>query len=134
MKKDDGLYFIARTVFGGLLKYPKIQEANHIVNADLIQIGQNLTIPLPCSCDDVENQKVVHYAHVVEAGSSFELIAKQFGTDARTLMDLNGINDSMLIAGEPVDVPLKGIVFLSFSVSGFFVFVNVIYFLTKEKH
>ncbi|KAJ4715871.1 LysM domain-containing GPI-anchored protein like [Melia azedarach] len=87
VKKDDGLYFIART--------------------DLIQIGQNLTIPLPCSCDDVENQKVVHYAHVVEAGSSFGLIAKQFGTDARTLMDLNGINDSMLIAGEPVDVPLK---------------------------
>lgn len=109
VKKDDGLDFIARTIFGQLLKYQKIVEANNISNPDLIQIGQNLTIPLPCSCDDVDNAKVVHYAHVVEEGSSFELIAQKFGTDRETLMKLNGIDDdSKLIAGEPLDVPLKG--------------------------
>ncbi|GAY46119.1 hypothetical protein CUMW_094540 [Citrus unshiu] len=108
VKKDDGLDFIARTIFGQLLKYQKIVEANNISNPDLIQIGQNLTIPLPCSCDDVDNAKVVHYAHVVEEGSSFVLIAQKFGTDRDTLMKLNGIHDdSKLIAGEPLDVPLK---------------------------
>ena len=109
VKKDDGLDFIARTIFGQLLKYQKIVEANNISNPDLIQIGQNLTIPLPCSCDDVDNAKVVHYAHVVEEGSSFAIIAQKFGTSRDTLMKLNGIDDdSKLIAGEPLDVPLKG--------------------------
>ena len=110
VKKDDGLDFIARTIFGQLLKFQQIVEANNISNPDLIEVGQNLTIPLPCSCDDVDNAKVVHYAHVVEEGSSFELIAQKFGADKDTLMKLNGIDsDSKLIAGQTIDVPLRGI-------------------------
>ena len=114
VKKDDGLFFIASEVFAGLVEYEKIQTANKIPNANLIEIGQNLTIPLPCSCDDVDgDNKVVHYAHVVQSGSSLESIAKEFGTDEDTLKKINEIaDDSKLIADKPIDVPLKGLNFL----------------------
>ncbi|KAL5788977.1 hypothetical protein ACOSP7_005926 [Xanthoceras sorbifolium] len=108
VKKDDGLYFIAAEVFAGLVVSEKIQKANNIPNPDLIIVGQNLTIPLPCSCDEVDGEKVVHYAHVVESGSSLESIAQQFGTDQESLKKLNDIpDDSKLIADQPIDVPFK---------------------------
>ncbi|KAK3195790.1 hypothetical protein Dsin_027100 [Dipteronia sinensis] len=108
VKKDDGLFIIASEVFSGLVVYEKIQQANKIPNANLIDVGQNLTIPLPCSCDDVDGDKVVHYAHVVQSESSLESIAKQFGTDEDTLKKINDIaDDSKLIADQAIDVPLK---------------------------
>ncbi|GLT96889.1 hypothetical protein SLE2022_144810 [Rubroshorea leprosula] len=108
VKKDDGLYFIASTVFSGLLKYQQIVVANKIPDENKIDIGQKLWIPLPCSCDEVSGEKVVHYAHVVEAGSTVEEIAKRFGTDSQTLLSINGMaNDSQLMADQSLDVPLK---------------------------
>lgn len=109
MKKDDGLYFIASVVFSGLLKYQQIVAANNIPDENKIEIGQKLWIPLPCSCDEVDGEKVVHYAHVVQAGSTVEEIARQFGTNSRTLLSINGMaNDSQLMADQSLDVPLKG--------------------------
>ncbi|KAJ0076759.1 hypothetical protein Patl1_35927 [Pistacia atlantica] len=108
IKKDDGLWHIAVEVFRGLVTQDRLQAANNISNPNVIIDGQNLTIPLPCSCDSVNNQKVVHYAHVVEKGSTLESIAQQFGTDKDTLVQLNGIDDSKLLAGSAIDVPLQG--------------------------
>ncbi|CAK7329370.1 unnamed protein product [Dovyalis caffra] len=108
VKKDDTLYHIAAEVFSGLVTFQEIAAVNNITNADLIEVGQKLWIPLPCSCDDVDGVKVVHYGHVVETGSSLELIAQEYGTSRDTLMKLNGIaNDSSLLAGQVLDVPLQ---------------------------
>ncbi|KAF8410321.1 hypothetical protein HHK36_002848 [Tetracentron sinense] len=108
VQKGDGLDHIARDVFAGLLKYQRIVEVNNITNPDLIEVGQELWIPLPCSCDDVDTEQVVHYAHVVPPGSSIEQIADKYGTTKDTLLKLNGITDpSKLQAGEVLDVPLK---------------------------
>ncbi|KAK4848246.1 hypothetical protein QYF36_010726 [Acer negundo] len=108
VKKNDTLFLIASEVFSGLVVYEKIVEANKIPNANVIEIGQNLTIPLPCSCDDVDGDKVVHYAHVVQSGSTLKSIAKEFGTDEDTLKKINDIaDDSKLFADQPIDVPLK---------------------------
>ncbi|OMP06244.1 Peptidoglycan-binding Lysin subgroup [Corchorus capsularis] len=108
VQPDDGLYHIAAEVFSGLVLYPQIQQANGIVDANKIEIGQELKIPLPCSCDEVNGEKVVHYAHVVESGSTLAVIARQFGTDEETLSRLNGgVTDSTLKADQAIDVPLK---------------------------
>lgn len=91
------------------MKFPEIQQVNQIPNANLIVTGERLWIPLPCSCDDVEEQRVVHYGHVVEAMSTMEGIAKQFGTTSDVLFKLNDISDdSKLIAGNAIDIPLTG--------------------------
>ncbi|KAL9370594.1 hypothetical protein Peur_035734 [Populus x canadensis] len=108
VQPDDGLYYIASNVFMGLLTYQRIQQVNKIENANEIDVGQELWIPLPCSCEEVEGERVVHYAHLVEEGSTVEEIAEKFGTTNDTLYRLNGIaNNSQLIAATAFDVPLK---------------------------
>ncbi|WOK98414.1 chitin elicitor-binding protein [Canna indica] len=104
----DGLDAIARGVFDGLVTYKEIAAANNISDPNAIQVGQELYIPLPCSCDDVGGEAVVHYAHVVASGSSVSAIAEEFGTKEETLMTLNGISDpKSLQAGQVLDVPLR---------------------------
>ncbi|GMI73350.1 lysM domain GPI-anchored protein 2 precursor, LysM-containing receptor protein 1, CEBiP-like 1 [Hibiscus trionum] len=108
VQPGDGLYHIAAEVFSRLLLYPQIAAANSIGNADLINVGDKLKIPLPCSCDEVDGQKVVHYAHMVKSGSSLGEIAQEFGTDEETLARINGIKaERDLKADQPIDVPLK---------------------------
>ncbi|KAJ7967087.1 LysM domain-containing GPI-anchored protein like [Quillaja saponaria] len=104
----DDLYHIAAEVFSGLVTYPQIQAVNKIVNSSLIMPGQELWIPLPCSCDEVNQTKVVHYGHVVQPGSTVEKIAQDYNTSSVTLLSLNGIADAKdLKAGQVLDVPLK---------------------------
>lgn len=131
--KDDGLYHIAYDVFGGLLDYPSIVSANKIKDPNRIDIGQKLWIPLPCSCDDVDGQEVVHYGHVVASGSSVAKIAAEFGTNSNTLMMLNNITDpKSLVAGQVLDVPIKGLFLLSLIFSLQYIFL-VKYFVLYNR-
>ncbi|CAH2051488.1 unnamed protein product [Thlaspi arvense] len=108
VKEGDTLYLIASEIFGALVLYPKISQVNSIPDPNDIKTGQKLWIPLPCSCDDLNDQDVVHYAHVVKSGSSLGEIAAQFGTDNTTLARLNDISgDAQLTADNPLDVPLR---------------------------
>lgn len=108
VQAGDDLDTIARSKFNLFVTYQEIAAVNNIPNPNLIKVGQNLWIPLPCSCDDVEGDRAVHYAHVVESGSSVAEIAQQLGTTEDTLMKLNGIkNPKDLLAGAILDVPLK---------------------------
>ncbi|XVE93988.1 hypothetical protein REPUB_Repub01dG0241600 [Reevesia pubescens] len=108
VQANDSLSHIAAEVFSHLVLFPQIAAANGIANPNVILVGQELKIPLPCSCDDVDGEKVVHYAHVVESGSSLEKIAQEFGTDEETLARLNGITaENELKAEQAIDVPLK---------------------------
>ncbi|CAK9177909.1 unnamed protein product [Ilex paraguariensis] len=106
---DDGLFHIASEVFAGLVTVKQIQAVNKIENANVITVGQELQIPLPCSCDEVDGEKVVHYGLVVAAGSTVEGIAQQYNTTQDTLLRLNKLaSPNDLIAGVALDVPLKG--------------------------
>ncbi|CAI0407752.1 unnamed protein product [Linum tenue] len=111
VQQGDSLSVIATSVFMRLVTYQQIAAANSRIVPDPNEIepGEKLWIPLPCSCEDVEGEKVVHYTHLVEAGNSVEGIASEFGTSNETLYRLNGIaSDRQLIAGTPFDVPLRG--------------------------
>lgn len=109
----DGLYHIAAEVFGNLVTDHQIQAANNIKDANLIFVGQKLWIPLPCSCDEVDGQRVLHYGHVVSPGSSVDAIAAQYNTSQDTLLRLNGLTSPKdLKAGAVLDVPLPSIYFI----------------------
>uniref|UniRef100_A0A5B7AQU7 Putative lysM domain-containing GPI-anchored protein 2 n=1 Tax=Davidia involucrata TaxID=16924 RepID=A0A5B7AQU7_DAVIN len=104
----DGLYHIAAEVFSGLVTFPQIQAVNNISDANVINVGQELWIPLPCSCDDVGGERVVHYGHLVASGSTVEGIAQQYNTSAAVLLTLNGLTSpNDLKADSVLDVPLK---------------------------
>nr|XP_023879618.1 lysM domain-containing GPI-anchored protein 2-like [Quercus suber] len=111
---DVGLYNIAFFTFSNVVTYPEIAKFNRLPNPDKIMVGQNLSIPLPCSCDEVDGVEVVHYGHVVESGSSVDKIAAEYGTTPAILLQLNNMtNASQLQADQVLDVPLKG--FLPFT-------------------
>lgn len=106
---DSGLDAIARYTFDQFVTYQEIAEANKdkITNVDVITLGEELYIPLPCSCDPVQGKEVAHLAHIVATGSSVPEIAEEFGTDVNTLLQLNGNFDpTKLQAGQILDVPL----------------------------
>ncbi|KAK9129272.1 hypothetical protein Sjap_009759 [Stephania japonica] len=108
VKAGDGLDHIARDVFGALVTYQQIQAVNGIANASLIMVGQELWIPLPCSCDKVDGSQVVHYGHVVAPKSTLQQIADAYGSRVETLLRLNGLADPRdLLAGAVLDVPLR---------------------------
>ncbi|CAK8578231.1 unnamed protein product [Lathyrus sativus] len=107
IKPGDTLSQIAMVRFAGLMTYQQIQTANKIPDANNITAGDTLWIPLPCSCDRVDDSSVMHYAHLVEPGSSIDIIAQKYGTTSQTLLSINGINDpKTLKAGQVLDVPL----------------------------
>lgn len=95
--------------FNRFVTYQEIASANNITDPNLIVVGQGLVIPLPCSCDDVEGKKVLHYGYVAEKGSSVEGIGSEFGVSGEVLMRVNGLKDPKeLQAGQILDVPLRG--------------------------
>lgn len=73
-------------------------------------MGEELWIPLPCSCDEVGGERAVHYGHLVPAGSTLEEIAQEYNTTQDTLLTLNRLaSPKDLLAGAVLDVPLQGI-------------------------
>lgn len=105
----DTMSDIATVVFSGLVTYQQIQAFNNVTDASLIVPGQELKIPLPCSCDEVGGERVVHYGYAVESGDTVGGIAQEFNTTEETLLALNGLSSPKnLLANVPLDVPLKG--------------------------
>ncbi|GAB4838618.1 hypothetical protein Ancab_028163 [Ancistrocladus abbreviatus] len=106
--KNDFLYYIAADIFTNFVTDDEIQAVNGIINASLIQPGQKLWIPLPCSCDEVDGQMVIHYGYMVPSGAIVAQIAETYGTTVETLLSLNNLSSpSKLMADEPLDVPLR---------------------------
>lgn len=88
----------------------EIQAVNNISDANLIIVGKDLWIPLPCSCDEVGGERVVHYGYVVPGGATLDEIAQEYNTTQDTLLALNGLaSPKDLLAGAVLDVPLQGI-------------------------
>jgi chitin elicitor-binding protein len=105
----DGLDHIARDVFDAFVTYQEIATANNITNVNLIQVGQKLRIPLPCTCDQVDGADVMHFAYSVAKGDDPPGIAAKFGVTESTLLSVNKITDpKSLIQGQILDVPLPG--------------------------
>lgn len=111
----DYLSHIVSDIFAGLFTVQELQTVNNISNPNLIQPGDKLWIPLPCSCDDVDDEKVVHYGRLVSAGNTIEAIAQQYNVSQDTLLRLNGLaSPKQLLAGSVLDIPLKGTPFFNF--------------------
>ncbi|KAK9987599.1 hypothetical protein SO802_027838 [Lithocarpus litseifolius] len=106
--KDDTLFHIAAEIFSRLVTFEEIAAFNNIADPNNITAGQQVRIPLPCSCDEVEGVPVVHYGHVVQPGGSVDQIATEFGTTPDILLKLNGMTSATALqAYQVLDVPLK---------------------------
>ncbi|KAL6601373.1 hypothetical protein ACP70R_044593 [Stipagrostis hirtigluma subsp. patula] len=108
IRAGDTLDAIARGVFAGLVTFQDIAAANNVSDPNKVAVGQQLWIPVPCSCDPVGGEPVVHYTYVAPAGSSVAGIAQEFGTTEETILAVNRMHDAKsLVAGQVLDVPLR---------------------------
>jgi len=109
VRAGDTLDAVARGVFAGLVTYQDIAAANNVSDPNRVAVGQQLWIPVPCSCDPVAGQPVVHFTYVVPTGTSVASIAQEFSTTEETILAVNKMPDAKaLIAGQVLDVPLRG--------------------------
>ncbi|XP_066399879.1 chitin elicitor-binding protein-like [Miscanthus floridulus] len=108
VRAGDTLDAVARGVFAGLVTYQDIAAANNVSDPNRVAVGQQLWIPVPCSCDPVADQPVVHFTYVVPTGTSVASIAQEFSTTEETILAVNKMPDAKaLIAGQVLDVPLR---------------------------
>uniref|UniRef100_A0A803LTH8 non-specific serine/threonine protein kinase n=1 Tax=Chenopodium quinoa TaxID=63459 RepID=A0A803LTH8_CHEQI len=116
-KAESGkdLNYISKTLFNSLTTDQLVKDVNHLEDSDTLIEGQKLWIPLPCSCDDEEGQKVVHYAHAqLQTGhpsnglaTNTGQIAAKFGINLRTLQKLNNLTSNEPVYGKIIDIPLQ---------------------------
>ena len=108
VRAGDTLDAIARGAFAGLVTYQDIAAANNVSDPNKVAVGQQLWIPVPCSCDPVGGDPVVHLTYVAPAGSSVAGIAQEFGSTEETILAVNKMPDAKgLLAGQVLDVPLR---------------------------
>lgn len=106
---QSNLYTVQNKFEHGLLTYqPEIVSANHIADAN---DRRKLWIPLPCSCDKVDDAEVTHFAYVVPNGENTLEIAAKYGVSESALLKFNNItNHTTLRQGQILDIPLQGMV------------------------
>ncbi|GLJ09419.1 hypothetical protein SUGI_0109220 [Cryptomeria japonica] len=105
----DTLQSIAESVFGGLVTWDQLKDANKIADTGIIDVGQSLVIPLPCTCFNGTDDGLpaVYMSYVVRNGDSLISIGKAFGTTVTDLMGVNSLQSSLITAGDILAVPLS---------------------------
>uniref|UniRef100_A0A0E0J2Y8 Protein kinase domain-containing protein n=1 Tax=Oryza nivara TaxID=4536 RepID=A0A0E0J2Y8_ORYNI len=120
IQPNDNMSYIAAQ-FDDFVTYQEIAAASNISNPDFLEVGQELWIPLPCSCDQVEGNNVTHFAYKVRAADNVSKIAARFGVKESTLLKINGITDPKnLTQGQILDVPVTVQWFRIMTVTGSF--------------
>jgi len=77
-----------------------LAEANGLADADLIQVGQTLTVPTGGSASGSGS------AYTVRAGDTLGLIAARHGTSIRRLLELNPLdNANLILVGQVLQLP-----------------------------
>ncbi|CAJ1955218.1 unnamed protein product [Sphenostylis stenocarpa] len=108
VRMGENISDITTTVFSGLVNSLDIQYGNNISNLDSLFVGQELRIPLPCSCGKVNGVGVVHFGLTLEYGLTLEQIGEEYHIDSETLWSLNPASNPNFLLGTAVDIPLPG--------------------------
>ncbi|XP_058089606.1 lysM domain-containing GPI-anchored protein 1-like [Magnolia sinica] len=107
-RPSDTLSFIADTVFSGLVSADQIRDANSISDPSVLDVGQTLTIPLPCTCfNETDNGlPAVYLSYVVRAGDTVAGIAARYSTTVTDVMTVNAMGSTAVKAGDILAIPL----------------------------
>ncbi|KAG0474392.1 hypothetical protein HPP92_014078 [Vanilla planifolia] len=89
----DTFYLVSTNKFGNLTSYPAVEDVNPTLVPTNLSIGVMVTFPLFCWCSRNRSQPLVTY--VLQPGDSFSSIASRFGSDVRSVVDLNGREGSV---------------------------------------
>ncbi|XP_062097624.1 lysM domain-containing GPI-anchored protein 1-like [Humulus lupulus] len=107
-RPSDSLSSIADSVYSGLVSADQIREANSISDPSVLDVGQNLVVPLPCTCFNGTDNSLpaIYLSYVVKPVDSLTAIAAKYSTTITDLMNVNAMGSTSIKAGDILAVPL----------------------------
>ncbi|KAF8411785.1 hypothetical protein HHK36_004344 [Tetracentron sinense] len=107
-RPSDTLATIADSVYGGLVSAAQINDANSISDPELLDVGQTLVVPLPCTCFNGTDNLLpaVYLSYVVRPEDTLPGIASGYSTTITDLMNVNAMGSSSISARDILAVPL----------------------------
>lgn len=107
-RPSDTLSSIADSIYAGLVSSDQIREANSISDPSLLDVGQTLVVPLPCTCFNGTDNSLpaIYLSYVVQPDDTLTGIAFRYSTTITDLMDVNAMGNPAIKAGDILAVPL----------------------------
>ncbi|OIW14495.1 hypothetical protein TanjilG_12088 [Lupinus angustifolius] len=107
-RPSDSLSSIADSVYGGLVSADQLREANSITDSSVLDVGQNLVVPLPCTCFNGTDNSLpaIYLSYVVKQVDSLAAIAAKYFTTLTDLMNVNALGSTAIDDGDILAVPI----------------------------
>ena len=101
---------IADSIYAGLVSADQIREANSIADPSVLDVGENLVVPLPCTCFNGTDNGLpaIFLSYVVKPVDTLAGIAASYSTTITDLMNVNAMGSTSIKAGDILAVPLSG--------------------------
>ncbi|KAE9608987.1 putative LysM domain-containing protein [Lupinus albus] len=108
IRPSDSLSFIADSVYGGLVSDDQLKEANSITDPSVLDVGQSLVVPLPCTCFNGSDNSLpaIYLSYVVKQVDSLAAIAARYFTTLTDLMNVNALGSSAIADGDILAIPI----------------------------
>lgn len=109
-RPSDTLSSIADSVYGGLVSADQLREANSITDPSVLDVGQSLVVPLPCTCFNGSDNSLpaIYLSYVVQPVDSLAAIAARYLTTLTDLMNVNAMGSTAISDGDILAVPIPG--------------------------
>ncbi|RDX71875.1 LysM domain-containing GPI-anchored protein 1, partial [Mucuna pruriens] len=107
-RPSDTLSSIADSVYGGLVSSDQLREANSIDDPSVLDVGQNLVVPLPCTCFNGSDNSLpaIYLSYVVRPVDTLAAIAATYFTTLTDLMNVNAMGSTAINDGDILAVPI----------------------------
>ncbi|CAI8584200.1 unnamed protein product [Vicia faba] len=108
IRPSDTLSTIADSVYGGLVSSDQLKEANSITDPSVLDVGQNLVVPLPCTCFNGSDNALpaIYLSYVVQPLDSLSYIAARYFTTLTDLMNVNAMGTTSISDGDILAIPI----------------------------
>ncbi|BFG19099.1 hypothetical protein CerSpe_053730 [Prunus speciosa] len=107
-RPSDTLASIADSIYSGLVSADQIREANSISDPSVLDVGQALVVPLPCTCFNGTDNSLpaIYLSYVVTPVDTLAWIAARYSTTLTDLMNVNAMGSTAIKAGDILAIPL----------------------------
>lgn len=108
-RPSDTLSTIADSIYGGLVSADQIKEANSVSDPSVLDVGQTLVVPLPCTCFNGtdNNLPTIYLSYVVRPVDTLFGIASRYLTTITDLMTVNALGGTAIKDGDILAIPLS---------------------------
>ncbi|XP_054788894.1 lysM domain-containing GPI-anchored protein 1-like [Prosopis cineraria] len=107
-RPSDTLSSISDSIYGGLVSADQLRDANSISDPSVLDAGQNLVVPLPCTCFNGTDNSLpaIYLSYVVQPIDTLATIAARYFTTLTDLMNVNAMGSSAINDGDILAIPI----------------------------